>query len=132
MGLLLLRWFLSALALLAVAYLYPGVRVDGFFAAAVAALTLFLAIRVTADRAAEAAQDAVLAAATLALSEGLLAEDDQLDMDLPATVLSMRMASAGKANLLRHDTATEQHAERQRKGRKFFCRFHRQSLRKQG
>lgn len=61
-------------------------------AAAVAALTLFLAIRVTADRAAEAAQDAVLAAATLALSEGLLAEDDQLDMDLPATVLSMLSA----------------------------------------
>ena len=42
MGSLLLRWFLSALALLAVAYLYPGVRVDGFFAAAVAALVLGL------------------------------------------------------------------------------------------
>ncbi|MBK7660856.1 MAG: phage holin family protein [Betaproteobacteria bacterium] len=39
---MLLRWFLSALALLAVAYLYPGVRVDGFFAAAVAALVLGL------------------------------------------------------------------------------------------
>jgi putative membrane protein len=42
MGSLLLRWFLSALALLAVAYLYPGVRVDGFFAAAIAALVLGL------------------------------------------------------------------------------------------
>jgi len=42
MGSLLLRWFLSALALLAVAYLYPGVRVEGFFAAAVAALVLGL------------------------------------------------------------------------------------------
>jgi putative membrane protein len=42
MGSLLLRWFLSALALLAVAYLYPGVRVDGFLAAAVAALVLGL------------------------------------------------------------------------------------------
>ena len=40
MGSLLLRWLLSALALLAVAYLYPGVRVDSFFAAAVAALAL--------------------------------------------------------------------------------------------
>ena len=42
MGSLLLRWFLSALALLAVAYLYPGVRIDGFFAAVVAALVLGL------------------------------------------------------------------------------------------
>jgi putative membrane protein len=39
---LLLRWLLSALALLAVAYLYPGVRVDSFFAAAMAALMLGL------------------------------------------------------------------------------------------
>ncbi len=39
---LLLRWLLSALALLAVAYLYPGVRVDSFFAAAMAALVLGL------------------------------------------------------------------------------------------
>ncbi len=39
---LLLRWLLSALALLAVAYLYPGVRVDSFLAAAVAALALGL------------------------------------------------------------------------------------------
>ena len=43
MGSLLLRWLLSALALLAVAYLYPGVRVDSFLAAAVAALALGLA-----------------------------------------------------------------------------------------
>ncbi len=40
---LLIRWVLNALALLAVAYLYPGVRVEGFFAAAVAALALGLA-----------------------------------------------------------------------------------------
>jgi putative membrane protein len=39
---LLLRWLLSALALLAVAYLYPGVRVDSFFSAAMAALVLGL------------------------------------------------------------------------------------------
>ena len=38
MGSLLLRWILSALALLAVAYLYPGVHVDSFFAAVIAAL----------------------------------------------------------------------------------------------
>ena len=43
MGSLLLRWLLSALALLAVAYLYPGVRVDSFLAAVVAALALGLA-----------------------------------------------------------------------------------------
>lgn len=43
MGSLLLRWLLNALALLAVAYLYPGVRVESFFAAAVAALALGLA-----------------------------------------------------------------------------------------
>ena len=42
MASLLLRWLLSALALLAVAYLYPGVRVESFFAAAVAALALGL------------------------------------------------------------------------------------------
>lgn len=40
---LLLRWVLSALALLAVAYLYPGVRVESFLAAAIAALALGLA-----------------------------------------------------------------------------------------
>ncbi|MBK6980859.1 MAG: phage holin family protein [Betaproteobacteria bacterium] len=43
MGYLLLRWLLSALALLAVAYLYPGVRVETFFAAVIAALALGLA-----------------------------------------------------------------------------------------
>ncbi len=43
MGSLLLRWLLNALALLAVAYLYPGVRVESFFAAAMAALALGLA-----------------------------------------------------------------------------------------
>jgi putative membrane protein len=42
MASLLLRWLLSALALLAVAYLYPGVRVESFFSAAVAALVLGL------------------------------------------------------------------------------------------
>lgn len=43
MGSLLFRWLLNALALLAVAYFYPGVRVDSFFSAAVAALVLGLA-----------------------------------------------------------------------------------------
>lgn len=42
MGSLLLRWILNALALLAVAYLYPGVSVESFFAAAIAALVLGL------------------------------------------------------------------------------------------
>ncbi len=39
---LLLRWLASALALLAVAYLVPGVIVDGFGAAAIAALVIGL------------------------------------------------------------------------------------------
>lgn len=43
MSSLLLRWLLNALALLAVAYLYPGVRVESFFTAVVAALALGLA-----------------------------------------------------------------------------------------
>jgi two-component system sensor histidine kinase TctE len=60
--------------------------------AAVVAVALFFAVRVTADRAAGAAQDAVLAAATLALSEGLRSEEDGLDLDLPPTVLSMLAA----------------------------------------
>jgi putative membrane protein len=40
MGSLLLRWLLSALALLAVAYLYPNVKVESFLAAAIAAFAL--------------------------------------------------------------------------------------------
>lgn len=39
---LLLMWVFNALALIAVAYLLPGIRVDGFTAALVAALVLGL------------------------------------------------------------------------------------------
>ena len=39
---LLIRWALNAAALLAVAYIYPGVHVEGFLAAAIAALVLGL------------------------------------------------------------------------------------------
>jgi putative membrane protein len=39
---LLLRWLVNAAALLLVAYLYPGVHVESFFAAMVAALVLGL------------------------------------------------------------------------------------------
>jgi putative membrane protein len=39
---LLIRWCVNALALLAVAYLYSGVNVDGIFAALIAALVLGL------------------------------------------------------------------------------------------
>jgi putative membrane protein len=39
---LLLAWLINAMALLAVAYLYPGVRVDGWVTALVAALVLGL------------------------------------------------------------------------------------------
>jgi len=40
--LLILRWILNALALMAVAYLYPGVQVAGLFPALIAALVLGL------------------------------------------------------------------------------------------
>jgi len=40
---ILLRWCVNALALLAVAYLYSGVQVEGIFAALIAALVLGLA-----------------------------------------------------------------------------------------
>ena len=39
---LLARWALNAAALLAVAYIYPGVQVEGFLSAAIAALVLGL------------------------------------------------------------------------------------------
>jgi putative membrane protein len=39
---ILIRWCINALALLAVAYLYSGVAVDGIFAALIAALVLGL------------------------------------------------------------------------------------------
>jgi putative membrane protein len=39
---LIARWLVNAAALLLVAYLYPGVHVDSFFAAAMAALVLGL------------------------------------------------------------------------------------------
>ena len=39
---LIVRWFFNALALLLVAYLYSGVKVDGIFAALIAALVLGL------------------------------------------------------------------------------------------
>ena len=39
---LLARWIVNAAALLLVAYLYPGVTIDGFFSAAMAALILGL------------------------------------------------------------------------------------------
>ena len=39
---LLLRWVLNAAALLAVAYIYPGVQVESFVSAAIAALVLGL------------------------------------------------------------------------------------------
>ena len=42
MVMLLVRWALNAAALLAVAYIYPGVQVEGFLAAAIAALVLGL------------------------------------------------------------------------------------------
>ena len=39
---LIIRWFINALALMLVAYLYSGVKVDGIFAALIAALVLGL------------------------------------------------------------------------------------------
>ena len=74
--------------------------------AAIVAVALFFAVRVTADRAAGAAQDAVLAAATLALSEGLRSEEDGLDLDLPPTVLSMLAAMGDDRVFYRVDVGT--------------------------
>ena len=37
---LIVRWFINALALMLVAYLYSGVKVEGIFAALIAALVL--------------------------------------------------------------------------------------------
>ncbi len=73
--------------------------------AAVVAVALFFAIRVTADRAAEAAQDAVLGAATVALSEGLRAEDEGLDLDLPPATFSMLSAMGEDRVFYRVDIA---------------------------
>lgn len=42
MGSLIVRWFLNALALMLVAYLYSGVRVEGILQALIAALVLGL------------------------------------------------------------------------------------------
>ena len=39
---LIVRWFINALALMLVAYLYSGVKVEGIFAALIAALVLGL------------------------------------------------------------------------------------------
>ena len=39
---IIVRWFINALTLLAVAYLYSGVQIEGIFAALVAALVLGL------------------------------------------------------------------------------------------
>lgn len=60
--------------------------------AAVVALALFIAIRISADKAAEAAQDAVLGAATQSLADGIRAEDSAVDLDLAPITFSMLSA----------------------------------------
>lgn len=60
--------------------------------AGVVALVLFWAIRVTADKAAEAAQDAVLGAATQALADGIRVEEAGVDLDLAPITFSMLSA----------------------------------------
>lgn len=60
--------------------------------AAVVALALFFAIRISADKAAEAAQDAVLGAATQSLADGIRAEEAGVDLDLAPITFSMLSA----------------------------------------
>ncbi len=75
--------------------------------AALVAVSLYFAIRVTADRAAEAAQDAVLGAATLALADGLRAEDLGIELDLSPTAFSMLSAMGNDRVFYRVDIGGE-------------------------
>jgi len=57
--------------------------------AAVLAVALYFTVRSTADRAAEAAQDAILGAATTSIAEQLRATDDAIEVDLAYATFSM-------------------------------------------
>ncbi|MCB2127751.1 MAG: sensor histidine kinase N-terminal domain-containing protein [Rhodobacteraceae bacterium] len=57
--------------------------------AAVLAIVLYFTVRTVADEAAEATQDGVLGAATLAISESLQGGDDGVNVDLPYEAFSI-------------------------------------------
>lgn len=57
--------------------------------AAVLAVMLYFTVRSTADRAAEATQDAILGAATTSIAEQLRATDDGIEVDLAYATFSM-------------------------------------------
>jgi len=57
--------------------------------AAVLAVLLYFTVRTTADRAAEATQDAILGAATTSIAEQLRATEDGVDVDLAYATFSM-------------------------------------------
>jgi two-component system sensor histidine kinase TctE len=57
--------------------------------AAVLAVLLYVTVRTVADQAAEATQDAVLGAATLAIAEQLRVGDDGVELDLPYEAFSI-------------------------------------------
>ncbi|MGB3279631.1 MAG: sensor histidine kinase [Pseudorhodobacter sp.] len=57
--------------------------------AAVLAVLLYFTVRSTADRAAEATQDAILGAATTSIAEQLRATDDGIEVDLAYATFSM-------------------------------------------
>ena len=66
--------------------------------AAVMALALYLAVRTTAHRATEAAQDAILSAAAAAVADGLRGTDDGVEIELNRATFSM-VAAAGQDRL---------------------------------
>lgn len=66
--------------------------------AAVMALALYFAVRTTADRATEAAQDAILMAATASVADGLRGTDTGVEIDLNRATFSM-VAAAGQDRL---------------------------------
>lgn len=66
--------------------------------AAIMALALFFAVRTTADRATEAAQDAILLAAAASIADGLRGTEEGVEIDLNRATFSM-VAAAGQDRL---------------------------------
>ena len=65
---------------------------------AIMALALYLAVRTTADRATEAAQDAILTAAAASVADGLRGTEEGVEIDLNRATFSM-VAAAGQDRL---------------------------------
>ncbi|WP_022705173.1 sensor histidine kinase [Pseudorhodobacter ferrugineus] len=75
--------------------------------AAVLAVALYFTVRSTADRAAEAAQDAILGAATTSIAEQLRATEDGIEVDLAYATFSMLGAMGQDRLFYRIDIAGE-------------------------